>query len=511
MKKIIKITLLSTIIALSSCSEDILRNDGVTGDSQPTQQITTAQLTDGAVTNPNIPAAFITGIYSQMISTGTGGSNSQVDFGQKAYDIMLDMLSGDMALSQSDYRWYNRVANLQVPTDFTTGENRMAWRYYYRLIRSANNVVASLGGNDNVPETDANKYAMGQAKTLRAYCYFYLTQIYQKEYNASEMILPLYKEVAAANVPKSSAQEVYEFMEKDLDDAISLLNGFTRSAKNEVNIDIARAFKAYVLGAKGGSDAEVASLTQAIITSGNYSILDESALVASDDATQPLGFVNGFNDVSSPSWMWGIDIVPTNGLGLVSWWGQVDAWSYSYGWAGDYKAMDIGLYNQIPANDVRKGQFLGDATSGRFLQPLYKFRASNAIGSAPRPITSDYVYMRVEEMYLLNAEANAKAGNDAAARTSLKALMEKRVPNASYVDGLSGQALQDEIYLQTRIELWGEGKSFLAMKRNKASITRGANHIFEAGVTIPYNDERMQFEIPQDEIQNNPFLSEQNQ
>lgn len=507
MKKIIKITLLAvaTVISFTSCSEDILSNDGVTGSSQPTQRITTAQLTDGTSTNPDIPAAFITGIYSQMINTGTGGSTSQTDFGQKGYDIMLDMLSGDMALSQSDFRWYNSIANFQTSLDFTFGRNRMAWRYYYRLIRSSNNVITSLGGNDNIPDGDDNKYAMGQAKTLRAYCYFYLTQIYQKEYVASEMILPLYTIVEPTNLPKSSAQEIYDFIEKDLTDAITLLNGFNRSAKNQVNQDIARAFLAYTLGAKGGRDAEVASLTQQVISSGNYTMLSQSELVAD------VGGINGFDDAASPSWMWGIDIIPTNGLGLVSWWGQVDAWSFSYGWAGDYKAMDVDLYNQIDANDTRKAQFLGDASSGRFLQPLFKFRASDAIGSAPTPISADYVYMRVEEMYLLNAEANAKAGNDAAARTSLKALMERRVPNASYIDGLSGQALKDEIYLQTRVELWGEGKSFLAMKRNKASVTRGANHIFEAGVTIPYNDERMQFEIPQDEIQNNPFLSEQNQ
>jgi hypothetical protein len=40
--------------------------------------------------------------------------------------------------------------------------------------------------------------------------------------------------------------------------------------------------------------------------------------------------------------------------------------------------------------------------------------------------------------------------------------------------------LKKEIYLQTRIEFWGEGKSYLAMKR-KATTTRGSNHLFFAG------------------------------
>ena len=116
--------------------------------------------------------------------------------------------------------------------------------------------------------------------------------------------------------------------------------------------------------------------------------------------------------------------------------------------------------------------------------------------------------MRVEEMYLLNAETAAKSGDEATAKTSLKAVLNNRLPSTAYIDALSGQALQNEIYLQTRIELWGEGKSYLAMKRNRATITRGTNHLSFKGVPIPYNDPRLTFSIPQSEIQNNPFLNQ---
>lgn len=507
MKKILKIVLFISLAITYSCGEDILRNDGVSGLSQPTQFFTDAQLEEGTLTNPEIPAAFVNGIYAQMIQTQTGGTTNHDDFGQKGYDIYGDMLSGDMALTQSSFGWYRAdITEFQSPLDFTRGRNRMVWRYYYRIIRSANTVIQSLGGNDFVPELPANKFAMGQAKALRAHSYFYLTQYFQTEYKPADLILPLYTEPLATNLPKSSADEIYTLMEKDLTDAIGLLNGFSRSAKNEINQDIAKMLLGYVLGAKGGRDQEVANLTRDVINSGNYTMLSPSELVAG------AGGVNGFDDVNSPSWMWGIDVTPTNGLGLVSWWGQVDAWSFSYAWAGDYKSIDKGLYDKIPADDSRKAQFFSNAASARFLQPLFKFRAPNSLGfgGEPRPISMDYVYMRVEEAYLLNAEANAKAGNDGLARTSLKALMARRVPNTSYIDGLSGQALKDEIYLQTRIELWGEGKSYLAMKRNKATTVRGSNHLSFVGVAIPYNDERMEFQIPLDEIQNNPFIGDQN-
>jgi hypothetical protein len=506
MKKI-KIAFAAALLAASySCSDELLRNDGVSGESQPTTSLTSSQLEQGATTNLEIPAAFVSGMYAQMVATGTGGTTGHDDFGFKSYDVFSDMMSGDMALSVSTYGWYRAsITELQAMEDFTFGDNRQVWRYFYRIIRSANTIIQNLGGNDAIPATEESRYSMGQAKAMRAHSYFYLTQFYQREYNASEPILPMPIGETSGNLPKSTAEEVYTQMENDLNDAISLLNGFNRTAKSAVNQDVARMILAYVLGAKGGRDADVATLTQQVINSGNHTMLGAA------DVT------NGFNDVNSPSWMWGIDITPELGLGLISWWGQVDAYSYSYAWAGDYKAIDADLFAAIPANDARKSQFLDQPSNGRHLQPLLKFYFSAAVagstsyGAGPQQgVTADYVYMRIEEAYLLNAEANAKAGNEGTARASLKALVSRRVPDASYVDGLSGQALLDEIYLQTRIELWGEGKSFLALKRNKRTATRGANHLSLVGTPIQYNDERFQFEIPQDEIQNNPFVTDQN-
>ena len=102
---------------------------------------------------------------------------------------------------------------------------------------------------------------------------------------------------------------------------------------------------------------------------------------------------------------------------------------------------------------------------------------------------------------------NHNRAQDDAARETLKKLLELRIADFSYVDALAGQALQDEIYLQTRIELWGEGKSYLAMKRNKATITRGENHLFFPGDSFSYDAEEMTFPIPQAEILNNPNLN----
>ena len=501
MKRIYILSLIAVLfVGITGCGDDFL-------EVQPTEFLSAEQVAEAAENNPDVIAGSVAGIYTLMFQTGTGGTDlDHDDFGQKGYDVFSDFLSSDMALSISTYGWYRRTCELTETVDYTTITNYKPWRYYYRLIRSANTVIATLGGNDVTPENEENKHLMGQAKALRAYCYFYLTQFYALDYEPSKEILPIYTDPTQPNQPKSTTTEVFALMEKDLTEAISLLETFTRSGKHQVNKYVAEGLLAYVYASMGTEKlADAKSLTEDIINNGGFTLMDSTEVVYTGDAS-----IGGFRDVNTPGWMWGVDITLDNGLDLVSWWGQVDIFTYSYQWAGDKKAIDEGLYNQIPADDVRKGQFYPDDASSNYLIPLNKFYPVNRTIGAQRNVETDYVYMRVAEMYLLHAEVSAKLGQEDAARASLIALLELRLPDVSYVDGLSGQALENEIYLQTRIELWGEGKSYLAMKRNKATIVRGSNHLSLVGEPIPYNDPRLTFEIPIQEIQNNPSIDSGN-
>jgi hypothetical protein len=499
MKRIYIISFIALLIfSVSGCKKSFL-------DVQPTEFLTSDQIAEAATNNPDVIAGSMSGIYTLMFQTGTGGSDlNHDDFGQKGYDIYSDFLSSDLALSVNTYNWYRALTELTVTVDYTTRGCYQPWRYYYRIIRSTNSVIGALGGNDVVPELDENKYIMGQAKAMRAYAYFYLAQFYEKTYDPAEEILPVYTDLEQFNQPKSTAADVYTQIISDLTDAISLLDGFQRSAKNEVNKYVAEGLLAYAYGAMGGNDnyAQVKTLTADIINNGGFTLMDSTEVVFTGDPS-----IGGFRDVNTPGWMWGVDLTLDNGLDLVSWWGQMDVWTYSYQWAGDRKAIDEGLYDQIPDNDVRKGQFYANSSSGYYLLPLYKFYTADMQIGGQRNITTDYVYMRVAEMYLLNAEAAAKTGDEATARASLKALVSHRMADASYIDALTGKALTDEIYLQTRIELFAEGKSYLAMKRNHATTVRGPNHLSHVGEPISYDDPRLTFLIPQAEIQNNTNIN----
>ena len=505
------ITAAFTLFA-TGCSEDFL-------DKKPSQRLSSEQIAAASETDPTLLLGSVAGLYSTMYNTETGGTTGHDDFGQKGYDIFSDMLSSDMVLGALVYGWYSNVARYQATRDFTSNSAYQPWRYYYRIILSANAIIEVLDATEGWEEERLQRNIMGQAKAMRAYSYFYLANFYSTGYgDGTAPILPIYTNTTDPNQGLSTAAEVYDLIISDLTEAADLLADFNRASKEQVNRWVAKGLLAYAYAARG-TDADldqVIAITEDIISNGGFRLVNEEEVVAKfdPDSKALLSSASGFNTVSNPSWMWGVDLTLANNLDLVSWWGQIDLFTYSYAWAGDPKVIDAALYEAIREDDLRKQQFV-DVMGDDLYWPINKFHASvrtvendedNEWG-LQRSIIDDYVYMRLEEMVLLNAEAKAKRGQDDDAREMLKTLLDLRIEDYSYVDALAGQALQDEIYLQTRIELWGEGKSYLAMKRNKATITRGENHLFFPGESFSYDAEELTFPIPQAEILNNPNLN----
>lgn len=484
MRTKIYITLLFSALIFTGCSDDFL-------ETTPTEFVSKDQIDEAAEKRPVVAAGTLAGLYSLMYTAESGGTTGHDDFGQKGNDLFSDLLTGDMILGGYTYGWYQDIVEYQSTSDYTYMDNYQVWRYYYKIVFGANNVIDGLGGNDFTPELQEAKYVMGQAKAMRAYAYFYLANFYGAGYDASAPLLPIYTGLEDAQ-PLSSTKEVYDLIISDLTDAVTLLEG-AGGAINEVDQNVAKGLLAYAYANVGNYD-EVFTLTEEVILSGNYAILD------ADAAT------DGFNSINNPSWMWGVDLTLDYGLDLVSWWGQTDLFTYSYAWAGDPKVVSYDLYDAIPSNDVRKSWWV-DAYGDGNLYPINKFYHEDRRVGGQRNITADYVYMRIEEMYLLHAEAAYMTTQEGLAREALRAVLDNRLDDTTYLDGLSGQDLMDEIYLQARIELWGEGKTFLAVKRLKETITLPENHLSLPGESYPYNADELDFEIPQSEIQNNPNIS----
>ena len=237
-----------------------------------------------------------------MYTFGAGGTTGHDDFGQKGIDIYTDMLASDMVLGALNYGWYAPIARYQATVDFTRNEAYVPWRYYYREVFGANTVIDALGGTDFVPTTATAMATMGQAKTMRAYAYLYLSQLYAKEYgDGTQKIIPIYSTATQLNRPKSTAKEVWDFMISDLTQSITLLGNYTRTTKDQVDKFVAKGLLAYVLAARGTpSDwAQVVTLTQEIKAA--YPMTTKAATVAVLNGTTVTNPESGFNNVATPS------------------------------------------------------------------------------------------------------------------------------------------------------------------------------------------------------------------
>ena len=492
MNSIYKIALVLIFVAglLTGCSKEYL-------DREPSGNITAEQLQEASKTNPDISKAMVSGIYTLTFTQGTGGTNGHDDYGQKSIDITTDLMTGDMVLGGKTYTWFATVYELKGQKS-TDERSIMSWKYYFTIIKAANEVIDGLGGSDAMPEDPVNRAYFGQAKTLRAYAYFYLANLYQNSYegNKNDACVPLYETQLTIDAqPLATVDEVYSLVVKDLEDAVVALDGYNRSSKTEINKYVAEGFLAYAYLTTGNYSGAVTTATE-VINNGGFQLMNSTEVIES-----------GFRNLTIPGWMWGIDFTTENTMALASFWGHIDIYTYSYAGVGDYKGMDQSLWERIPESDVRKGQFVNAFGDGGLL-PIWKFWDSGRTVFGDRTWTNDLLYMRVAEMYLIKAEALARSGNDTEAAATLWELVKERNPEAEErIFALTGQELLDEIYFQIRVELWGEGKSYLAMKRFEATHVRGPNHKDLVGEAISYNDSRMHFEVPEDEITNNPFIS----
>ena len=122
---------------------------------------------------------------------------------------------------------------------------------------------------------------------------------------------------------------------------------------------------------------------------------------------------------------------------------------------------------------------------------------------------SDIPLMRVEEMYLIKAEGEAMSGNTATAKQTLSKFVRTYRDPAYASLGADAKAIQEEVWMQRRVELWGEGLSFFDIMRLKKGIDR-RGHTFPSAFVynIEYGNDVLLFCIPYDEVAANPGLSE---
>src|SRR5690606_7692669 len=124
-------------------------------------------------------------------------------------------------------------------------------------------------------------------------------------------------------------------------------------------------------------------------------------------------------------------------------------------------------YNYHNYKTSRDAKFINDAPA--YLSLKFRCREGDwetySIGGAV-----DVPVMRVEEMYLIEAEAVGMSQGVAAGLAKLNSFMRNyRQPDYNFTTG-DQRAFQIEVLTQMRIEFWGEGNAFPSAKRIKPDI-----------------------------------------
>ena len=485
-KKISVIILSAFLLMFAGCSQDYLETD-------PTDQLATPTVFttyDGAL-------AALNGTYRLFYAFGIEGYADHSEYGQKSIDLIMDLMGEDMTIHSQGYGWFTDEYGYNAHSA-TKGLTEYMWDYYYNLINNSNNILDNLEGIEATPE-EVN-YIKGQALAIRAYAYFYLVRLYQHTYVGHENApaVPLYTEPTTEGKERSTVEEVYTQIEKDLTNSIDLLgNTMERVHKSHINQSVAQGIMARV---KLTKEEWGEAVTYAQDAREGYPLMESSNYVTTPNAK------NGFNDISNKEWLWGFQINSEQSTIYASWFSHMDPLFMTYAYLGLQKEIFVPLYNKIdnPDSDDRAANFDMDTTVTNVGNNQLKFLASSQ-----ESFLGDYIMMRAGEMYLIEAEAQAEQGNDTEAQDVLFELISKRDPNYTK-PSVTGQALLDEIYLQRRISLWGEGFRLLDLKRRKQALDRtGGNHIpaLAREMELPAESDLFIFQIPEEEIDVNDKIN----
>lgn len=469
MKRILAIVIVA--IGLSSCMEDSYASENnYSGTDEGF-----AYLFEN---DPSAADGFVLNNYIKMYEYG-GNHDEQ---GQKTYDFGTDLMTEDIV--QVVHHWFgfyylldNRLQNYRSVNHF--------WReWLYPIVSNSNYVLRRVNLNTT---NSVLRQSIGQLFAQRGYAYLYLGRIFQKAYAVAPMEkgVPLYDEVITNDRPdRNTMQEVYAQVINDLNKGYTYLSGYTRPNKERIDRTVIAG-----LLARTYMDMEdwTNAATWANTARQGYPLMSQTQ------------YESGFSNIAIPEVMWATDVNSENTNFYASYFSQISNIDPGYAGAlGIYKLIDKQLYNQIPASDYRKPIFDGTLAG----LPAY---ANLKFYSGQSDFSGDLIYMRSSEMYLIEAEAKAHLGQ-ADAGTVLASVVTPK--NPSFV-AATGPALLDQIYLQRRIELWGEGFALNDIKRRDIGINRnyaGTNHRSDARFVVAAQDPKFVFQIPVYEIDVNPFI-----
>jgi hypothetical protein len=413
--------------------------------------------------------------------------------GKSGFNYLLTVTTG-MAADEFYYTNTNVLydqfaANTIAPLN--NANNVTLWSDPYAVIYQANLIIEGLTAESAVADSLKKQY-IGEAKFMRAFCHFYLTNLYGKVpvITSSDLSQTQFK-------PRSEVADVYRQIIADLVDAEQLMTDDykyspTAGDRTRANKYAAAALLARVYLYNEQWDLAQQEASKVIAKSSLYSL-------STNLATNSPFFKNSTEAILQ----WYSHLSVTSGYANEG--SVLKPTSTS---ATAVIAVRDTLLKLFETGDARKTNWLTtfkpyQSTITYTIANKYRFNSTASSTAAGK--LEGYTLLRVGEMYLIKAEALARIGTDLdGVKTALNAIRNTR--------GLGNTTATDQAGLLTaiakerQIELFAEmGHRWFDLKR-----TGKADALMTVLKPATWKSTAVLFPVPQEVSNTNPGLLPQN-
>jgi hypothetical protein len=426
-------------------------------------------------------ASAVSGIYLSMAENSVGGNSHGISalLGLSADEFTL-YPNGDPILNQT---YINALlANNAGPQ----------WGDLYNCIYQANSAIAGISASTGMT-TSMKQQLIGEAEFIRAFCNFYLVNMYG-EIPLTTSTAYQVNEVLA----RSPLADVYQQIVTDLSGAQSLLSvnylapdGSTTSERVRPNQGTATALLARVYLYEQKWDSAAAEAT-AVINSPNYQLvgeLDSAFLAGNTEAIWQLEIPdNGFN-------------APDAAAFLLSYYGGPNAYAAPF-------ILSSSLVSSFEPGDLRMASWVDSVIVGSV---TYYFPYKYQFYYTGQPPVQYPTIFRLAEQFLIRAEAeaNGATGGTGAAIADLN-VIRTRAQLPLYSGARDAMSVLNAIMHERRVELFTEyGHRWLDLIRTgNVNAVMGApgNGCQSKGGTWSSSDSL--YPIPLSEIKADPNLTQ---
>jgi starch-binding outer membrane protein, SusD/RagB family len=373
MKNIIKIYVIALLAGTTGCAKFVELDPPVNSISDETAYTTNATATSvltGILYNMTVNTDFVHGVSGVGLLTGMGSDELKY---YQASQANLEFAKNSL-LADNSY-----VLNI--------------WVRCYKLIYAANAAIEGVTASPTISEP-VKQQLTGEAKFLRAFCYFYLVNLY------GDVPVPTATDYKVnITLPRKPVQDVYQQIIQDLKDAQSLLRNEYLSATNVVTADRVRPNKF----------AATALLARAYLYAGDWASAESSATEVINQAGT-YKMVNDLNNTflaGSQEAIWQLGLA-ANGSGINTWDGNILIIRTSP--LTGYPGLSLSeTQMNVLAGDKREANwtnlFIADGTGYPY---PFKYKVYQAAGNSAT--TEHTIVLRLAEQYLIRAEAKAMQG-----------------------------------------------------------------------------------------------------